>query len=68
MAYEIVYEILLVFLGYLCGSIPVGYIIGKIAKGIDIRDYGSGNMGATNVMRTVSNKAGYKNIYYWQYP
>ena len=59
MAYEIVYEILLVFVGYLFGSIPVGYIIGKVSKGIDIRDYGSGNMGATNVMRTVSNKAGY---------
>ena len=59
MAYELVYEILFIVLGYLCGSIPVGYIVGKVAKGIDIRDYGSGNMGATNVMRTVSNKAGY---------
>lgn len=59
MAIEILYEILLVVLGYLFGSIPVGYIVGKVSKGIDIRDYGSGNMGATNVMRTVSNKAGY---------
>ncbi len=59
MAYEILYEILLVILGYFFGSIPVGYIVGKVTKGIDIRDYGSGNMGATNVMRTVSNKAGY---------
>lgn len=59
MSLGILYEILFVILGYLCGSIPVGYIVGKVTKGIDIRDYGSGNMGATNVMRTVSNKAGY---------
>ena len=59
MSLGILYEILLILLGYLCGSIPFGYIVGKVAKGIDIRDYGSGNMGATNVMRTVSNKAGY---------
>jgi len=50
MSLGILYEILFVILGYLCGSIPVGYIIGKTSKGIDIRDYGSGNMGATNVM------------------
>ena len=57
MAYEIFYEILLVILGYFFGSIPVGYIYGKISRGIDIRDYGSGNMGATNIMRVFGKKA-----------
>lgn len=59
MAIAILYEILLVFGGYLFGSIPVAYIVGKVSRGIDIRDYGSGNMGATNVMRTLGNKLGY---------
>lgn len=43
---------------YLLGSIPFGYIAGKVLKGIDIRDYGSGNVGATNVLRTLGAKAG----------
>ena len=36
---------------YLLGSIPAGYLVAK-AKGIDIRAVGSGNIGATNVLRT----------------
>ena len=38
---------------YLVGSIPFGYIAGRVLKGIDVRDFGSGATGATNVMRTV---------------
>ena len=38
---------------YIMGSIPFGVIIGKITRGVDIRDYGSGNIGATNAMRTL---------------
>jgi len=39
--------------GYLLGSIPTAYIFGKLIKGIDVREHGSGNVGATNVVRTV---------------
>ncbi|MEL6326720.1 MAG: glycerol-3-phosphate 1-O-acyltransferase PlsY [Cyanobacteria bacterium J06626_23] len=44
--------------GYLLGSIPTGYVVAKLAKGIDIRQHGSGNPGATNVFRTVGKRAG----------
>jgi glycerol-3-phosphate acyltransferase PlsY len=47
-----------IIIGYLLGSIPFGVIIGKLVRGIDIREYGSGSMGMTNVMRTVGAKAG----------
>lgn len=43
---------------YLLGSIPFGLGIGKIAKGIDIREHGSKNIGATNVFRVVGKKWG----------
>jgi len=42
---------------YLVGSIPWGYIAGRVMKGIDVRDYGSGATGATNVMRTLGRGA-----------
>ncbi len=38
---------------YLVGSIPFGYIAGRVLKGIDVRDFGSGATGATNVMRSL---------------
>ena len=40
-------------ISYLVGSIPFGYIAGRALKGIDVRDFGSGAIGATNVMRTL---------------
>jgi glycerol-3-phosphate acyltransferase PlsY len=45
--------VLLLVAGYLFGSIPIGLIAGKLVKGIDVREYGSGNIGASNVWRTV---------------
>lgn len=50
--------VLILFIAYLLGSIPSGLIAGKIIKGIDIREYGSGNLGATNTFRTLGMKAG----------
>jgi glycerol-3-phosphate acyltransferase PlsY len=47
-----------VIISYLIGSIPFGYIAGRVLKGIDVRDYGSGNVGATNVLRILGTKAG----------
>ena len=40
-------------LAYLIGSMPTAYIFGRIIKGIDIRNFGSGNVGATNVYRLI---------------
>jgi glycerol-3-phosphate acyltransferase PlsY len=40
-------------IAYLFGSTPTGYLAGKLLKGIDIREHGSGSTGATNVLRTV---------------
>lgn len=50
--------VLAIIISYLLGAIPVGYILTRAVKGIDIRGYGSGNPGATNVFRVVSPAAG----------
>ncbi|MBI4056529.1 MAG: glycerol-3-phosphate 1-O-acyltransferase PlsY [Elusimicrobia bacterium] len=44
---------------YLLGGIPSGYLIAKYLRGIDIREYGSGNPGAANVYRVVGKWAGW---------
>jgi glycerol-3-phosphate acyltransferase PlsY len=46
-----------VLLSYLLGSIPTGYLAGRW-RGLDIRTVGSGNIGATNVFRTLGKAAG----------
>ncbi|HAZ09817.1 MAG TPA: acyl-phosphate glycerol 3-phosphate acyltransferase [Candidatus Omnitrophica bacterium] len=52
----------ILFLGfvsaYIIGSIPTAYIFGRVLKGIDIREYGSGNAGATNVFRVIGKTPG----------
>lgn len=49
---------IIVILSYLAGSIPTSIIVTKAAKGIDIRQHGSGNAGGTNVMRVLGWKHG----------
>lgn len=46
------------FLAYLIGSIPTAVWIGRIFYDIDVREYGSGNAGATNTFRVLGKKAG----------
>lgn len=51
-------EILLIILAYLIGSIPTAVWVSKGFFGIDIREYGSGNAGATNTFRVLGSKWG----------
>jgi len=56
-------EYLIITLGsYLLGSIPFGFILTKIFLKKDIRDIGSGNIGATNVLRTGNKLIGYSTL------
>lgn len=50
--------LILIFSGYLLGSIPFSYLVSRYMGKVDIRDHGSGNVGATNVVRTLGKKAG----------
>jgi glycerol-3-phosphate acyltransferase PlsY len=51
-------KILVITIAYLLGAIPFGYIIVRIRQGSDIRNLGSGNIGATNVFRSSSKLGG----------
>jgi glycerol-3-phosphate acyltransferase PlsY len=46
-----------VILGYLLGSIPFGFLLGKRQAKVDVRQYGSGKIGATNVLRTAGRRS-----------
>jgi len=50
--------LLLIVIGYVLGSIPFSYIVGKLLNDIDIREHGSGNAGATNAFRVLGVKGG----------
>ena len=54
---QILLIILSVVISYLIGAIPTGYLFGKYLKGIDIRQHGSGNVGATNAFRVLGKGA-----------
>ncbi len=51
-------ELFLIILAYFIGSIPTALIVSKYFFGVDIRDYGSGNMGATNTFRVLGSNYG----------
>jgi acyl phosphate:glycerol-3-phosphate acyltransferase len=48
---------LLVLAAYLTGAIPTSYIVGRLVRGIDLRQHGSGNLGATNAFRVLGWRA-----------
>lgn len=48
----------IILTAYLLGSVPSAVWVGKFFYGIDVREYGSGNAGATNVFRVIGKKAG----------
>ena len=50
--------IIFIIIAYLIGSIPSALIVGKIGYQIDVREHGSGNLGATNAFRVLGKKAG----------
>jgi len=48
-----IFYTLILFFAYLCGAVPFSYLLVKWIKGVDIRDVGSGNVGATNAGRVL---------------
>ena len=55
---EMAILILLIIVSYIVGSFPTSMIIGRVTPGIDIREHGSGNAGATNAFRIMGWKSG----------
>ena len=55
---------IIIFISYIFGSIPFGYIITKFFLKKDIRNIGSGNIGATNVLRTGNKLIGYLTLFF----
>ncbi|MEZ0451992.1 glycerol-3-phosphate 1-O-acyltransferase PlsY [Sphingobacterium thalpophilum] len=53
-----IYLVIAVLLAYLFGSIPTAVWLGQAFYGVDVREYGSGNAGATNTFRVLGPKAG----------
>lgn len=50
--------LLAIIIAYLLGAIPFGFLLVKLTRGTDVRESGSGNIGATNVLRTTGRAAG----------
>jgi len=53
---DIYYGPIVVLVSYLIGAIPMGYLLGRWVKGVDIREHGSGMIGATNVLRVLGTR------------
>lgn len=51
-------DIIFFVAAYLIGSLPTSFIMGKVTRGLDIRQHGSGNVGATNALRVLGTKIG----------
>jgi glycerol-3-phosphate acyltransferase PlsY len=49
----------MVAVGYLAGSIPFGFVLGRVVLGVDVRKVGSGNIGGTNVARAGGKRLGF---------
>ena len=56
-------DILLIAIAYCIGSIPFGYLIVQIKKGIDLHSFGSGNIGATNVWRAAGRSGAFLTLF-----
>lgn len=56
---DIMTALIAVVLSYVIGAIPFGLLFAKILGGIDVRSVGSGNIGATNVLRAAGKKAAF---------
>ncbi len=52
------FEVVLILAAYVVGSMPFSVWVGKLFYGIDVREFGSGNAGATNTFRVLGKKAG----------
>ena len=55
---DLVVAIVVLVTAYFIGAVPSGVIVGRLWRGVDIRSYGSGGSGATNVARTLGTGAG----------
>jgi glycerol-3-phosphate acyltransferase PlsY len=59
-----IYNISVVVIAYLIGSVPSSIWVGKWFFGIDVRDFGSKNAGATNTFRTIGKRAGFPVLFF----